>query len=1012
MIIIKNSFYDFIKARNPAIYDEMARPDTSFEGSDEKYPVSSRTPIFTDEYDIYYLYQFPPAFWTAAMAARYNHFLLKAKNEGDDYNDIQDVAIKGQGGTTIIFKNRNTYAKHLVDKIQRDVDVDFFRKHGKDPEHIEKYSKEAEGHRASGKDLGGYIGASLEDPKPHKQKIGSYKTASGETKDRYEDIWTAKGFMAPSQSNISQRLEAWMKGSSEGWLQPLSDSHVSKSFNTRGGKGRPKKGTPKKESGDERKKSTREYKSFTGDHLEEIWKHMKKAKALPFRIEDAQGGLVTWPEVTVRNKKGEESTYNSFTGSKETKGLGEPVPVLFDGAAIHSHDMDAYEAAQKNLVRFSNLGPEDFKQLQSSDLMPEIRRLREEISRKDMQDLWDTDPNTDISKERKDATERLAYLEGLQKLRQWTKEKFPDQPVNSLTIQEALPKFIKSLQNDMNQLKANARKYKEHHWNTHEYNRDREAHDPLGVGMDNPTTSGPQKYESLSNRTRGFGVIWPNRKSKHMMHGTPGEWEEKYQKMFGAADKNPSHLSAEDKQELEDHINTYLNRIGQKLASDKETLTYLGLDPSGHRPDLVRDLANPTAIRNRIQEKHSDVEFNSKHSIVNGDVPKLLAKGYQEILDTWQRASELYKEIETGISGKSAIAEGVRKYLKLLYKEPAVQTAMESMQELVARNAENYIRRTIGHSAWRNFEEASKKGGIAKHKAAMDLKSFIEAKAYSYAGLVAQLKLGDDIDTRRIRYNRNAKRTFTAARDSEDQAYDVSDDEAQTRMQHRQDAPATKQFNDFGKGQHKPGATRWTRSDSLSGVVGSNVDNMYKYLLSNPETANIINKDAQHGVEELKDKIGAVGTPEADMIKGISTSVAFFFIVRNDYIDEMKERGTPVKDTAEADKVARQRVIDHFKKNKWISSNYDDAAQTQPGIAARQGGGALPNIDRKVPEDEAERMKLTAYQLGARPDPNQPQPEVEPTPQLTNPMPQKVVPVARGLAGRIKRPNQPPQLPQ
>ena len=105
----------------------MARPDIGFEGSSDKYAVQSRSPIFFDEYDIAYLYQFPPQFWTGAMAARYNQFLYEAKTQGDKYNDIQDVAIKSQGGATIIFKQRNTFAKHLVDKIQRDIDVDFFR---------------------------------------------------------------------------------------------------------------------------------------------------------------------------------------------------------------------------------------------------------------------------------------------------------------------------------------------------------------------------------------------------------------------------------------------------------------------------------------------------------------------------------------------------------------------------------------------------------------------------------------------------------------------------------------------------------------------------------------------------------------------------------------------------------------------------------------------------------------------------------------------------------------------
>ena len=1016
MIIIKNSFYDFLAARDLSIYAEMARPDTKFKGSDDSHSVSSRTPIFTDEYDIMYLYQFPPAFWAAAMAARYNRFLYEAKVKGDEYNDKQDVALPGGGGTTVIFKNRNTFAKHLVDKIQRDVDVNFFRKHGKEIHDIEKHNKEAEEHRKAGRDLGGHIGASLEDPVPIKQKISSRPVKStGAMKDKYEDIWRAKGFTPILQNSMSARLKAWQEASSEGWLRPLDDSHKMLSYNSRGGMGRT--------AGDEKKvkkeASVRSYHSFTGDNLKDIHDRMHTLGANQFRLDDDSlaDGLVSWPDVTIRqNKTGREVSYSSFTGDKGINGdkkgkpssAGEPLPVLFDGTAIHSHDVDAYKSAKKSLEQLQNVEQKDIEAMQDPNLINNINKLREEISRKDTQNTWEINPDTDESKERLSAVQKLSYMESLLKIRNLVNAKFPNQQINLRNVQAVLPTLTKDIRSEMESIKKNARRYKEHHWNTHEYNQDREPHDPLGVGMENPTAIGKQKYEALTDRTRGFGVLWPNRNSKHMMHGEEGEWENKYQDKFGAG-KRATHLSKEDSEKLHDQANIYLNRIGQKLANDKESLEYLGLDSRGHRPDLVQKLTNPQSIRGLIQTNHPDVKFNSKNRIDGGDVPDLLSKAYDEMLDTWENINSINKEAESS-SYTSAINNAITKALPIINSEsPAVAAAIENMRDLVAYNAENYIRRTIGHSAWKDYEEKQAGGDVvAKHKSALNLRSFIESKAYSYATLIAQLKMGDDIQTRRIRKSRKGK-TNTLSRDSEDRTYDLGSDAMQSRIQARADDqnPPAKKWNDFGKGQYKPGANRSIHSDSLSGVVGSNVDVMYKMAISDL------------AVKKAKSRMGDVTSKEEEMVHGMSTSVAYFFLMKNEYLDEMKEKGMTVTDD-DANKVAHQRSIAHFKQNKWISPDYDQQTAQQPGIAASQGGTSLPDVDRKVSKDEAERIRQMALSRGVKQSDlanvsqhPQAQPEAEPTPllpagQQQPQQPNKPVPVSMGLAGRIRRP-QPPQ---
>jgi len=980
--------------------DEMARPDIGFEGSSDKYAVQSRSPIFFDEYDIAYLYQFPPQFWTGAMAARYNQFLYEAKTQGDKYNDIQDVAIKSQGGATIIFKQRNTFAKHLVDKIQRDIDVDFFRKHGKETEDIKKYRQQGEEHKTTGKDLGGYIGASLEDPV--KKKVNVKQNGV----DREQDLWAAKGFMAPQRRTIDPAIEKWKEQSAQGWLGDMHPTFKDSFYYSRGGHGRPKKGTPLKQKGDERVEAKKDVKSLSGESLLKMQKRMASLKAKPFDIvDDDDPHMVTWPDVVTVNKKGEQTEQPyGFTGSAKAKISGEPLPVLFDGAAIHSHDLDAYEATKATHDRFKNFNTEDLALLKTN-LGAEIQSLREEITRKDEDDSWSKAKDSDFSQERKDKVERLAYLDNLEKLRDMTKKAYPDQPLDMNLVQHAIPKFFGSLNSEMEKIKSNARKYKEHHWNTHEYNREREPHDPVGVGMDNPAILGKRKYESLNGRSRIVGGYYPNNQTKQQMHGSEGEWESKYRDKFGV-NKSGSHLSAEDKKDLDDKVNIYCNRIGQKLASDKEVLQYLGIDPSGHRPDTVQKLSNPMTLRKIIKSSHPEIEFNKGNNIISsGDMPDILNTAYYELKNTWSKASEVNNEVEEGTS-KSAIMDGVKKCIQMkLYGDKHLQTAMEANSMLIAMNAENYIRRTVGHSAWRNYEDAAKEGGAAKHKAALDLRHFIQSKAFSYCGIIAQLKLGDDIETRRIRYAKPAM--FSGAGgpsggDNDNLGHDVDDeyirkhnydtdsededgDDAANqfiRQNRRQAMQGASGKNIYGQGVHR--GTRYKQSSDITGEIGSSVESYYKFLNS-AEMQTLINKNASAGAEKMsaekeRHQLGAVTSQEVNMFHGISTAAAFFFVKRNEYIEEMKKKGTPVKDTSEADKVAHDMVIKHFKDNKWIAADYQAQAPAQPGLAAAHPA-SLPNIDDKVPEPEAEKIKRAALDLQP-PEIGQPQQQPQqPTPQ-------------------------------
>jgi putative ABC transport system permease protein len=188
MIILKKSFKDYLNLKKndsnlsfeeeyenklkqslmEMLFSEMPVPPISFKDkdgnySDEKHHAAINAPIFMDEDDILYLYQFPPEFWTHALAYRYVDALYEAK-VNPNYNDIQNIKL-GDGSRSVIFRNRNTFAKKLVDKIERTVDVDhFMNAKSNDPDLKKQYAANFEKYGKEGKDLGGLFGTDMSSP--------------------------------------------------------------------------------------------------------------------------------------------------------------------------------------------------------------------------------------------------------------------------------------------------------------------------------------------------------------------------------------------------------------------------------------------------------------------------------------------------------------------------------------------------------------------------------------------------------------------------------------------------------------------------------------------------------------------------------------------------------------------------------------------------------------------------------------------------------------------------------
>lgn len=991
MIIYKPSFIDYLYERDEHLLADMAIPPTQFKNPDTgqlegDYHVQSRTPIFTDKYDILYLYQFPPRYWSAAMAARYNEFLYEAKMQGDKFNDIQDVPLKIQGGASVIFRKRNTFAHHLVDKIQRAVDVDFFRKHGKNKSDFEKYQKESEGHRAAGRDLGGYIGASLEDMK-EKDVVARKDYKKG--KEFIEKTWASKGFLPPSRVRITYQLEDWKQGSSEGWLKSLDGLHLVDGSYKSGGGGRPAKNADRNAP-----KVAKTYKSFAGHSLRQIQHEMAQNRAVPFRVIDESRGLVSWPDVAKKSKSGKISDIdNSYVGDENARDVGEPLPILFPGANIHSDDLNAYEDLKSVHDKFKNINQEDLKKIQE-DLNDQIKMLQHDIDQKDVNDQWHKDVDGN-SPERAEASRQLAYLKNLQGLKDWTRQQFPGLPLNAKTIQDALPKYLDQMKNEMKSLQNSARKYKAYHWNVHEYNRTRKPHDPLGVGMGNPLVLGQPEHESLTDKSRGFGTLWPNRNSKHLVHGEPGTWENEFQPYFGLGKENEgkfqnkSTLTDADRQEIVSQTNDYVKKIAEKLANNPEVSNYLDLSPG----DKL-ELTSSKGIKKLVIQAHP--ELKKFDASARSSMPSLLTKAYVELENTEKSLENLNQEVDTGSTLMSPVYEGVKKYIEspmLAQHSIPVQTALHAVMGLVARSAENYVRRTVGHSAWKNYLDTKKSGakGIAKHQQILDVNQYASKIAFMYANSISQLDI-DGIGTRRLR-NKNKSNNIAGV---EDQGYgaNLAGDASQSRLDLRTSNDVKKGATKFGKTDYLTGMSR------DKGTTGRSVEMFYELI------------------DELENKTGEKASQqEIDMINGISTAYALFFLRKNEYMQKMQQAGTPVSDK-EANNVARKQVIDEFKSQGLVPATYGQATQQgdQPAIAASGMSSFLPDVDDKMDQEKARQIRADAVKAGLTPSMAQP-PEPEAIkksaiPAVQNVQPRPTAPMTKSpLLNRLRNRDQqqPPQ---
>lgn len=173
-------------------FDEMAAPAVKF--GKQEHEERRKAAIWIDQDDIDYLYQFPPSFWSQAMAYRYGPLLFKAAkaaDQGRQIKDVQHVPLKYKGD--IMFGNIDTRINHLHEKLTSDVDDEWFSRSGKSDEEKEHYRQQG----------GGHAGFSLKDAQMSKKHKG---------------LGASEGYVAVTMQVAQKRLAHLIKSIDEGWF--------------------------------------------------------------------------------------------------------------------------------------------------------------------------------------------------------------------------------------------------------------------------------------------------------------------------------------------------------------------------------------------------------------------------------------------------------------------------------------------------------------------------------------------------------------------------------------------------------------------------------------------------------------------------------------------------------------------------------------------------------------------------------------------------------------------------
>jgi hypothetical protein len=414
--------------------------------------------------DIKYLEQFPPSFWGKALARRYNEKLFqteKAASEGKKVNDIEDVILGN-----VMFKNINTGANKLHEKITKDVDDLAFSEMEKSSEHRNSYQ-------------GGHYGLDL----------------SGAKKSKEHDLQFGEGYIGLSLKQAKNLLSKWKQGVNEGWLgktRHLERKRV--------------------------KKNAKERPVYSYKHLE---KHPYRGKR--FHVTD--DGKGQWYGYRVDKNGVPSEDPSPFTEYLEILKPGTSISrkaVKDHGRlrkladAAHDQAIKVAEAIEKN----PNLHLQDALRKYMGDEWKDYHAIIDPVTRKqlakehedlrfslDKQGPARQGQNVTI-KQQKQMKERMAHIEHIIGLGDSFDQNFGQLDKENLPV--VLTWVGDELHKKADDIVDNAEKYDAHDWNLHKFSTLK--HDPSDPFSD-------YLYKKVSHHDAvGFGAFNTNKNQKERLH--------------------------------------------------------------------------------------------------------------------------------------------------------------------------------------------------------------------------------------------------------------------------------------------------------------------------------------------------------------------------------------------------------------------------------------------------------------------------------------------------------------
>jgi hypothetical protein len=455
------SFLDYYLDRkegiiNPSPFAEMAAPSIKMGGEDvyEKRKV----PVFLDQDDIDYLYQFPPAFWSQALSYRYGNLIYeshKATGEKTKLKDVQDVVLQkgGRGGGQILFKGIDTKINSLYHKLTADVDDEMLSTIGKSPEDRAKYAEEMKRRALH------YYGFVLEGFKKSTTK---------------PQLGASKGYIMLTKHDASKRLGSLRHGIQEGWLgeHPKDATYQQVSF--AGGRSKKKTWVHSYDELSELPGSGRKY-GRTKDG-KRIWYAYKK--------QAGKWGLVKFRDF---------------------------LPVLKPATMVDSHAVRSYNEKMRHHKQIVNdIGDENFEtyyQVANPSLRPQWEKRLENLNGwfekpenqkpKRGEDKKQTE-RREKTKERKRILNVLGSVNAASELIKKDggnpKELYQDPDV----LRKYLQRIAENLHGEAKMVQKAASRYDLHDWNVHHFN---------------------PNFHNLHTSATGFGTINVNWQQKEAVHG-------------------------------------------------------------------------------------------------------------------------------------------------------------------------------------------------------------------------------------------------------------------------------------------------------------------------------------------------------------------------------------------------------------------------------------------------------------------------------------------------------------